>query len=165
VPAKRIYLFSEKYKHKARILLQQAVKKKQIVRHCTCGICKHDITMLQEEKENLKDRFLHSKQKKRYPLSAHHFHYQKPYDVWWLCDFCHYSLHRAQLHFQIACLTLPEAKKITQNFISWGTINGYDEFVKKEKCNIKQELELLRLKKKELLMQYAALSYRYSLAN
>ena len=73
---KKIYLYSEKFKHKARVLLQRAIKQEQIIPACICDICSYDTDMLYKERENLQDRFEQSPTKKRYPLSAHHYHYQ-----------------------------------------------------------------------------------------
>lgn len=156
----KIYLFSERQKSRVRKLLQNATRKKQIIPHKKCDICSYDIEMLNKEKEALRNRFDHSI-RKRYPLSAHHYHYSKPYDVWWLCDVCHYTLHRAQQHFQCACLNLSYAKEITKNYLAWGSIDSYEEFVIKEKKYIRQQLKALAKQKKDLIRQFKALNIRY----
>ena len=146
-----IYLHKHHTKQKARQLLQSAVKSGKIFRKKECEICRHSVQQLAAIQEMATDRFNFTEHKKRYPLSAHHYNYFFPYDVWWLCDYCHTVLHKAQIEFQYVCLTPEAARAAVFNFTNWRTQGGYSEFLIKEKEWAENELRLLEQKRQKLL--------------
>lgn len=106
-----IYIFSEECKANARRLITSAIAKKQIIPPRHCEICLYDISMIYEEEPSLSLRGktkCHTKQ----VLEAHHYNYNFPLNVWWLCPSCHKILHVAQRHYQIACISLSSAKDL-----------------------------------------------------
>jgi transposase-like protein len=58
-------------KHKAHIILNEAIRTKQIIKPKNCQKC---------DKEK--------------PLQAHHEDYNKPLNVIWLCSSCHHKTHK-----------------------------------------------------------------------
>jgi hypothetical protein len=147
----KIYLHRESTKHKARQLLQQAVRAKRVQRPKRCELCHYSLQQLQACKEMANNRFDTSVKKTYYPLAAHHYNYFFPYKVWWLCDYCHTVLHKAQVAFQYACLDLDAAKSTVFNYVHWQSQGGYPEFIRREKEWAEKELHLLEKKRQKLL--------------
>lgn len=110
----KIYLFSTEHKAQARTLIAQAVTNKNIVVPARCECCFYDASMLREEESilNLKNR---TKSKKTM-LEAHHYNYNYPLSVWWLCPLCHRMLHIIQRRLKIACINLVAARQLIDNY-------------------------------------------------
>lgn len=68
---------TKKEKKRARSLLQMAVRRGKIVRPSVCSACGDSCKP-----------------------EGHHEDYAKPYDVRWLCDWCHIALHGNYAGFQ-----------------------------------------------------------------
>jgi len=69
-------------KHRARLMLQRAIDREDIIRPKICSQC---------ERKNI-------------PIHAHHKDYSKPFDVMWVCSACHGILH-SKYHYPLkGCL-------------------------------------------------------------
>jgi len=110
----KIYLFSPECKAHARTLVAQAVAKKEITIPRRCECCFYDSTMLGHEESilNLKNKARLTKAL----LEAHHYNYNYPTSVWWLCATCHKMLHVIQRKLRIACLDLAKARLLVNQF-------------------------------------------------
>ena len=128
-----------------------AVKSKKIKRSCRCDACHFSVKQLLRQKAELSDRFATVETRARYPLSAHHFNYYKPLNVWWLCDYCHVVLHKAQQHFGYACIKLDAAASTIHNYTNWRSKGGREDYIYNEEKWVQAELKALESKRQKLL--------------
>lgn len=111
----KIYDFPEKIKSDARTLVSQAVAQKQIIVPRRCEACLYDIAMLYEE-EGVFRLGNNSARGKRCLLEAHHYNYNYPLSVWWLCPTCHKMIHVIQRRLQIACIGLNGLRSLLNEY-------------------------------------------------
>jgi len=111
----KIYIFSTEQKAFARTLVAQAVAKKEIIVPRQCECCFYDIAMLGEEESifNIKNR---SARVTRSFLEAHHYNYNYPLAVWWLCPTCHKMIHVIQRHLKLACIHIAMARQLVHQY-------------------------------------------------
>ena len=108
----QIYLFPEQVKSGARTLVSGALAQNKLNITDYCEICLYDIDMIHDEEASVRVGCLSNKQ----ILEAHHYNYNYPLNVWWLCPSCHKMLHVIQRKLKLACIHLTGARNLINNF-------------------------------------------------
>jgi hypothetical protein len=114
----QIYDFPKNVKKQANIALNAAIRRKEVVPLDYCEICYYDLEMLAEVRWEEIDLpfFKKSDINASHLISGHHYNYNYPLSVWWLCIRCHAVLHALQRKLKIACIGLQGARDlINQN--------------------------------------------------
>ena len=110
----QIYEFSKEAKKLAVLSVNSAVKRGDLISPDSCEICHYDLEMLSEMKWEQTDMAFFSKNDVggSHLIAAHHFNYNHPLKVWWLCVKCHSVLHALQRKHKLACITLDGAREL-----------------------------------------------------
>jgi len=108
----QIYLFSEQVKSGARVLVAGALAQQRLIIPDHCEICLYDIDMIYNEETSVRIGHVSDKQ----ILEAHHYNYNYPLNVWWLCPTCHKMIHVIQRKLKLACIHLVGARNLINDF-------------------------------------------------
>ena len=111
----KIYNFSSERKSYARSLVSRAVAKREIIIPASCESCFYTIAMINEEESMLSIKNT-SARSKRCLLEAHHYNYNFPLLVWWLCPTCHKMIHIIQRKLGLACLHISEVRRLINEY-------------------------------------------------
>lgn len=108
----QIYSFSKNIKRQANVAVNNAIRRGQLHPLDYCEICYYDIEMLAENETEENKTIMHNNKLYVNLIAAHHFNYNHPLEVWWLCQKCHSVLHALQRKLQLACIHIDGARAL-----------------------------------------------------